>query len=114
MDKKDRSGIQFNRGDVVEIELNKYEEILKFKNLRSKSNSELKIAYLPKFYDGYYICVATKGGTMNQSKYDKVELLEPIKTAFKDLIFWVEKTRVNKTNWDKMISLSNLKLYSSV
>ena len=46
---------------MVEMELDKFEGVLKFKNLRSKATSELKITYLPKFYEGYHICVGIKG-----------------------------------------------------
>lgn len=56
---KNGYGIEFVENDVIEMELDRVNWILKFENLRTSKSTKLKINKIPELnQDDYHVCVA--------------------------------------------------------
>ncbi len=79
-DKKDGLGILFKKDDVIEMELDKIDWVLKFKNSRFSMASSLAITEIPAIQSqSYHICVGFSSFGLKS-----VEILSPIETPFRD------------------------------
>ena len=79
-DQKPGLGISFKKDDVIEIELDKIDWVLKFKNSRFSPTSSIAITEIPAIqYQSYHICV---GFSYKNAK--AVEIISTIETPYRD------------------------------
>jgi hypothetical protein len=75
-DRKNWLGISFRNDDVIEIELDKIDWVLKFKNSKFSSTSSIKITEIPAIpSQSYHICLG-----FITSGQKTVQILSPIST----------------------------------
>lgn len=79
-DQKPRLGISFKKDDVIEIELDKIDLVLKFKNSRFSPTSSIAITEISAIqYQSYHICVG-----LSYKNTKAVEIISTIETPYRD------------------------------